>query len=459
MNTFGHSGDLGDIIFSLPAIRAMGGGILYLINYPGRTTFPMTQERVDAIRPLLMEQRYISDVVFAGDDLSKDSAINGFRDHCCPGRNLADAHLSTHDLPPSLRNNKWLRTGRVNRVSPVVFSKSARYPNPSFSWSRIVGEYGRQAVFLGTPQEYEEFASKYGPVDYVRTRDLLEAAEIIAGAQLFVGNQSCLSAIAEGLKQNKILEVYPDLPNVIFNRLGVINAWNDDFELPGLSSIPQSFASESVPVREHFSGVGDALCINLRRRPDRWRLFQYRNSDRGLNFFRRFDAIDGDSLNIPSHLRSHRGTYGCLYSHAAIYRAALSQGFSHVMVAEDDCVFVNDTNAVASYLKSTMGTFAFIHLDGSRNCWPEVKARRSTHVEVSNILNSHAYVVNSTLMKLYVDYLETDPFPTSVLLHSDRLLIHLCRTHGLGACMPPRPLAQQDKLLAGDVQWGTPLAG
>lgn len=28
--TFKHSGDLGDIIFALPAVRALGGGILYL---------------------------------------------------------------------------------------------------------------------------------------------------------------------------------------------------------------------------------------------------------------------------------------------------------------------------------------------------------------------------------------------------------------------------------------------
>ena len=30
MKTFKHSGDMGDIIFSLPTIRALGGGVLYL---------------------------------------------------------------------------------------------------------------------------------------------------------------------------------------------------------------------------------------------------------------------------------------------------------------------------------------------------------------------------------------------------------------------------------------------
>ena len=30
MKTFKHSGDLGDIILSLPAVSSMGGGVLYL---------------------------------------------------------------------------------------------------------------------------------------------------------------------------------------------------------------------------------------------------------------------------------------------------------------------------------------------------------------------------------------------------------------------------------------------
>jgi hypothetical protein len=36
------------------------------------------------------------------------------------------------------------------------------------------------------------------------------------------------------LKQNIILEVYPDQPNCLFNRIGVIDAWDDNFEFPKL---------------------------------------------------------------------------------------------------------------------------------------------------------------------------------------------------------------------------------
>ena len=30
MKTFKHSGDMGDIVFSIPTVRALGGGVLYL---------------------------------------------------------------------------------------------------------------------------------------------------------------------------------------------------------------------------------------------------------------------------------------------------------------------------------------------------------------------------------------------------------------------------------------------
>jgi hypothetical protein len=46
LKTFLHGGDLGDVIYALPAIRALGGGCLYLseANY-GRE--PLTAARRD----------------------------------------------------------------------------------------------------------------------------------------------------------------------------------------------------------------------------------------------------------------------------------------------------------------------------------------------------------------------------------------------------------------------------
>ena len=72
--TFKHSGDLGDIIFSLPTIKALGGGILYLDPDAGQSDplvtwgkgiynkTKLTQAGIDAITPLLEYQSYIHEV-------------------------------------------------------------------------------------------------------------------------------------------------------------------------------------------------------------------------------------------------------------------------------------------------------------------------------------------------------------------------------------------------------------
>jgi hypothetical protein len=52
LKTFLHGGDFGDLIYALPAIRALGGGALYLSEaHPGRE--PLTAARRDVLLPLL----------------------------------------------------------------------------------------------------------------------------------------------------------------------------------------------------------------------------------------------------------------------------------------------------------------------------------------------------------------------------------------------------------------------
>ena len=88
MKTFLHGGDLGDVIYALPAIRALGGGCLYLseANY-GRE--PLTAARRDVLVPLLEQISYLQKIdVHRGEPVDVDFA--NFRAFLRPGeRNLA----------------------------------------------------------------------------------------------------------------------------------------------------------------------------------------------------------------------------------------------------------------------------------------------------------------------------------------------------------------------------------
>ena len=230
---FGHSGDLGDIIYALPTIRAAGGGDLMLYHKPGRTTHGMDEQRVAAIKPLLEIQPYIKRVIWCPHG-HEDHNLNGFRDHHQPGRNIADMHLATHGFNSDARHAKWLSVDFTTELQPVIFCRSERYQNGQFPWKRVWKQYRHSAVFLGGAGEHERFCVECGHVPFRETANLLEAARIIAGAKLCVANQSVLHAIAEGLKHNTILEVCPSQPNCIFERIGKLNGWNENIELPAL---------------------------------------------------------------------------------------------------------------------------------------------------------------------------------------------------------------------------------
>lgn len=229
-NYFAHSGDLGDIIYSLPTIRACGGGELALFDIPGRTAHGMSQEKANRIMPLLELQPYISRAYF--NQSAQDHALNGFRDQRCP-RNLAYMHLATMGQSFREADRAWLTVDEPKLEAEVIFCRTSRYNNHNFPWQRVVDKYGKRAAFLGFTQEHKAFCDQFGHVPMLWASDLLAAARIIAGCKLYVGNYTSMTAIAEGLKHPTILEVFPhDHLLAMFHRMNCLHGWDNEIELP-----------------------------------------------------------------------------------------------------------------------------------------------------------------------------------------------------------------------------------
>jgi len=216
-----HSGDLGDIIYALPTLKALGGCDLVLSPVGAKVRAVMTQSQFENIEPLLRQQKYIKSVTYAetGD---YDQRLNEFRKHLSGTKLLAAAHLDCFDLPFSVLHKPWLTVPSINST-PVVFNRSLRYHHCDALWINLRARFP-DAVFIGHENEYADFVKRFGLIERVKCRDLLEAATMIASSKLFCGNQSCLAAIAEGLKVDMILEVDPRVPNCSFQRFGRINA-------------------------------------------------------------------------------------------------------------------------------------------------------------------------------------------------------------------------------------------
>ncbi len=230
MQTFTHSGDIGDIIYSLPTIRACGGGDLILYNHPGKTAHGMSKQKVERIKPLLELQDYIGTVCWR--EGIHDHSLNGFRDHRKAG-NLADMHLSTHGLDWIHRVKQWLKVA-PERQYDVIVNRTQRYNNPGFDWGAPIIKYAGRIAYVGSTEDYGVFCHRFGEIPYVEADNLLKLAQVIAGSKLFIGNYSAPAAIAEGLKHPMVIEVCPDHNHqlAIFQRMGCILGWDKRVEWP-----------------------------------------------------------------------------------------------------------------------------------------------------------------------------------------------------------------------------------
>lgn len=215
-------------------IKQLGGGKLILYPTTVRPT-TWTQAGAEKLMPLLRIQPYITSVEWrngpSGTDLGKCLS-----QHYRAGYNLSDMCSSMLGLPHYSRTEPWL-TVEPKQVAKVIINRSPRWRNDRFPWLRVWNKYRKDAVFIGLPDEHQEFVYSYGNISYYATDDYLQAAEVIAGCTLYVGNQSCCAAIAQGLRKNMVQETLDRknyLSNCHWERPGMIHGYDENVQLPDL---------------------------------------------------------------------------------------------------------------------------------------------------------------------------------------------------------------------------------
>jgi predicted GH43/DUF377 family glycosyl hydrolase len=241
-----HSGNLGDIIYSMPAMKVMGFGIFYLgpeirLNPKPDLREVMSPKVVKNLAPLMLAQPYVKSVFYVEKMPIVNYDLNLFRNFGGLGKNLVEQSLDACCLSAGTFFNDlmpWLDVDPIVLKRSVVIHRSHRWRNQDFPWHQIVNKFRRDMVFVGTGEEYASFVADYGLIPHVPTANLLELARLIAGCHLFIGNQSCPYAIAEGLKVNTIQETYPQLANCKFKRPNAIYGQDRFVYIPELKHLP-----------------------------------------------------------------------------------------------------------------------------------------------------------------------------------------------------------------------------
>lgn len=234
----GTEGDSGDSLAVCCILNGLGGSHRLLLE-PSRVTKGLAN--LKPVIPLIQAQPYIEECRNSTPSDPIEWHSGNFRGMGChsPTSTLVYAHLTHFNRVKNTQHiftgsSPWLFVEKSpESVGKVVINRTFRYRNPSFPWKEVVNFYGDKILFLGMPNEHEDFCNQFGPVPYRKTKDFLEAAQIIAGSSLFIGNQSCAGMIAHGLHHPLISEVALHIPDCIYKRDNAQYCYNGEVALPG----------------------------------------------------------------------------------------------------------------------------------------------------------------------------------------------------------------------------------
>lgn len=233
---FFHSGDLGDIIYGLAAIRAAGGGELVLDPTGGRNdadvfhrygrTLRLNADTIAALAPLLRAQPYVTGVAQADRCPQGAANMNAFRADLGRHESLIDAQFRALHMDgieqAAVSHAPWLSVEPDEAMrNTTIVARSLRYQARHDWWYHQVRAIKNPIMFIGTELEHRAFCVA---LDFNCGRlvcpDFLFMARYIAGCKQFLGNQSAPMAVAAGLGVDFVQETFPHARNCIVNGRG-----------------------------------------------------------------------------------------------------------------------------------------------------------------------------------------------------------------------------------------------
>jgi len=226
---FLHSGQLGDIICSLPVIYHLSkkhSCNLYL-NIDKKNSF-LNFEIYKKLLPLLKKQPYIKNI-----DIYKNQSIDVnfdlFREFPFLWFNLNKIFLQLTGLNFDL-NKKFIFVKKIKKFSnKVIILRSLRRQNLSLKYNFL--NKNKNLIFIGLKDEFFNLKKKIPNLKYYNCKDFLEMSIIINSSKLFIGNNSFGFHLAEGLKVKRILEKSSEGPDIIpFGSNGYEVFFQCDFE-------------------------------------------------------------------------------------------------------------------------------------------------------------------------------------------------------------------------------------
>ena len=247
VQTFLHSGCLGDVIWSLPFIISKGGGDIYLRNH---NKLSATNQNYRGLFRILVCQPYINKVhlypiEFGEKDINTDTGVINTQtevkykpdieldfdlDYFRISPHLGKEHLITsyftansskpQPLPlPYLvvdENYKFTHKELQKKVEIPkgkfnVFHITQRY-RCEYDWGKLIKEQEHPNYFIGLKEEYDEIVKDYDvakELNHIITVDMYDMAILIKKSHKFFCNPSVGHCLAVGMTKEYFLVKNP----------------------------------------------------------------------------------------------------------------------------------------------------------------------------------------------------------------------------------------------------------
>lgn len=222
------SGGLGDIVYSIPIMRALNVQTLYV----KKTHYlPQYGTLYSAICSLVQSQGFIchpySDLpLFQYDPTIPISFdIDRFRDQ--PNRGINHIMISMR-RQFKLKNDDWklpwlkidgeftMPEGQAIEKPYSILHLTERWRGAKLvNWKKVLQGIDHKIYFTGFQHEWIDFCSHYCDIAWMPTDDILDMARLIKGAQSLYCNQSVALTLAQGMGKNYFLEKKPNKSNTL----------------------------------------------------------------------------------------------------------------------------------------------------------------------------------------------------------------------------------------------------
>lgn len=224
--SFKHSGHTGDIVYSLPTVRALADSSdIYLstnikASLPSSFKHPygdsqLPEKAVELLRPLLLSQNYINSVDMYVENQTLDFDLDLFRKtpQMLVAGSISQWYFSVFGVSPDISQPWIFLENDASAKDYIIISRSSRYLNESLDYG-FLKKYPKLG-FVGLPSEYQEMKKSLPSMQYFEVSNFLELALVIRSSLLFIGNQSFPYSIAEAMKVPRLLEQCLYAPNVV----------------------------------------------------------------------------------------------------------------------------------------------------------------------------------------------------------------------------------------------------